>query len=264
MAPARLFALVLALAGGGVRAGDLPAQQILARSYAATRPADSTADIRMVLRSRAGKERVRQLTLYSKRQGAGPDAMYALHFRSPADISGTATLLVQRSGGEDDMWVYLSALRKTRRLFSDNKRDSFMGSDLSYGDILGHRPSDWTASLLGDDVYQGVPVYVLQVVPASAAVRSSSGYGKRILMIDKSNFVSLRTDFLDAAGAPLKTISVSEVKPLDARGTWQFMRLEAENLQKGTHTTLVFENFEHDTGLSGELFTTGGLERGPR
>lgn len=257
-----ITAIVLCILCGMANADILTAQQILEKNYLANRLPDSTADIKMLLRNSEGKERVRQLTVYSKLQAAGPDAMYALFFRSPADIKGTATLLIQRQQAEDDMWVYLPAARKTRRLLSDNKRDSFMGSDLSYGDIIGHRPADWKATLLREDQWNNVPVYVLEATPASTAVKVSSGYSQRVLIIDKQTFIALKIDYLDETGQLLKTVTVSDVKPQGSNGQYQFMKLEAEQLQTGNHTTLVYEKFQSNTGITDEVFTQRALEKG--
>lgn len=257
-----MAAITLFFLCGMANAGALTAQQILEKNYLANRLPDSTADIKMVLRNSEGKERVRQLTVYSKLQGAGPDAMYALFFRSPADIKGTSTLLIQRQQAEDDMWIYLPAARKTRRLLSDNKRDSFMGSDLSYGDIIGQRPSDWVASLLREDNFNGAAVYVVEAKPISPAIQSSSGYSKRLLMIDKNSFIALKTDYQDDTGQPLKTVTVSDVKPQGSNGQYQFMKLDAEQLQTGNHTTLVYEKFQSNIGIADDVFTQRALEKG--
>lgn len=243
-------------------AETLTAQQILEKNYLANRFTDSTANIRMVLRNKEGKERVRQLKSYSKLQDNAADAMYALFFLSPADIKGTGTLLIQRQQAEDDMWIYLPAARKTRRLLSDNKRDSFMGSDLSYGDIIGHRPTDWTATLVREDQFNGVPVYVLEATPRSPAVASSTGYSKRVLTIDKSNFIALKIDYWDDKKSPLKTITVSDIQQRGKVGQYQFMKLEADQLKTGNHTTLAYESFEVGTGLDDALFSQRTLERG--
>ncbi len=257
-----LIIMLMCLCTGVLHAEPFTAQQILEKNYLANRMADSTAEIRMELYDSNGKKRVRQLTVFSKLQGAGMDAMYALFFRAPADIKGTGTLLIQRSKAEDDLWIYLPAARKTRRLFSDNKRDSFMGSDLSYGDILGHRPSDWHAKLLREDTLDGTPVYVIEATPVSPAIQTSSGYAKQVLTIDKTNFIALKTDYQDDTGQPLKTISVSDVKALGETGKYQFMKVQADQLQTGHHTTLIYEQFHHCTGLGDDVFTQRALEKG--
>jgi hypothetical protein len=44
-----------------------------------------------------------------------------------AYVRGTAILLVEQARADDDMWIYLPALKKVRRLVASNKKDSFAG-----------------------------------------------------------------------------------------------------------------------------------------
>lgn len=244
-------------------ADTLTAEQLLEKNYLANRLSDASATISMTLRNEAGTERLRKLTVYSKLQAQSTDAMYALVFSSPADIKDTATLLIQRANSEDDMWAYLPALRKSRRLLTDNKRDSFMGSEVSYGDIIGHRPSDWKATILRDDVVDGVPVVVIEATPISDAIKGSSGYSKRVLTLDKNSFLAVKAEFWDDEGIPLKVVTASDIKPLaNTDGQFQFFRLEADHLQTHNHTTLIYDSFEYNQGLQDALFTQRAMETG--
>ena len=47
------------------------------------------------------------------------------------------------------MWIYLPALRKVRRLVASNKKDSFAGTDFSYGDVIGHAVEAWKHKITG-------------------------------------------------------------------------------------------------------------------
>ena len=55
-----------------------------------------------------------------------------LSFTSPPDVRGV-NLLVRNS---QNMYIYLPALRKTRRIAGSSLNSSFMGTDFSYADIL--------------------------------------------------------------------------------------------------------------------------------
>lgn len=258
----RLVALLaLAVAAPVAQAAELTGSELLVRNYESVRHPDATAEVTMTLRNKSGQERVRKLVWYTKLKADGRDLMTALYFRSPADIKGTATLLIEETGKDDGMWIYLPALKKTRRLMSDNKRDSFVGSDLSYGEIIGHRPSEWNARVLRNDTFAGRPVVVVEALPKTDAVRTSSGYAKRELWLDRENFVALKADYWDDTGAPLKTVVVGDVRPT-ASGRYQFMRVDANNQQSGHSTQVVFDSFQSKTGLADSLFTVQAIERG--
>jgi hypothetical protein len=116
---------------------------------------DSKGDVTMTLISEGGAKRVRSTSSISKRLPNGVDQERLIRFLEPADVKGTATLMIEHSDGDDDIWIYLPALHKVRRLVASNKKDSFVGTDFSYGDIIGHRVDDWTYTYIGSEDVDG-------------------------------------------------------------------------------------------------------------
>ena len=160
------------------------------------------------------------------------------------------------------MWIYLPALKKVRRLVADNKRDSFVGSDLTFGDLIGHKPADWSHTLVREEVLDGKAVWVIESVPKDDRTKSQTGYVKRLLWIDRQSCLPLKTDYWDETGAPLKTIRASEVISADAAaGKWQFLHVEAINRQSGHGTVLHFDRYQANQHLADDLFTPRFLER---
>jgi len=47
-----------------------------------------------------------------------------IKFMEPADVRGTAMLVVDNKDISDEMWIYLPALRKTRRIVSSEKEEA--------------------------------------------------------------------------------------------------------------------------------------------
>ncbi|MBP6749362.1 MAG: outer membrane lipoprotein-sorting protein [Xanthomonadaceae bacterium] len=243
-------------------AAQLDAQTVMTRNYQATRFADSRSEATFRLVSSGGQERVRKTLGVTKMQPDGVQNRRMIRFLSPSDVRNTATLLIENAGKDDDIWVYLPATKKARRLAANNKRSSFIGTDLSYGDIVGHRPEDWTHALQPEATIAGKAVYVVESKPASAKIGGDSGYSKRVSWIAKDSFVALKVDFYDAAGRLLKTLENADVRQIDgAPGKWQAMSVKVRNHQTG-HTTLVkFESFKANTGLGDEFFSTRYLEK---
>jgi outer membrane lipoprotein-sorting protein len=210
----------------------------------------------MTLTSKAGETRVRKLTSTTKLKADSGDNMRLLSFSFPDDVRGTTTLLIEQTGRDDDLWIYLPALKKVRRLVSQNKRDSFVGSDLSFGDILGHKPADWNFKLIGDDSLDGKPVSILEATPKTPEIARNTGYSLRKLWLARDTAAALRTDYWDEAGQLLKTVTVSDIRVVDAtRNKTQYLRLEATNVQSGRRTLMVFENFKANAGVSVELYS---------
>ena len=185
-------------------------------------------------------------------------------FSAPADVKGTSILLVEHSGADDDMWIYLPAFGKTRRLVASNKRDSFVGSDFSYGDVIGYPVDDWRHKLLGEDVVAGDPCYLVESVPATDPVRDTSGYSKRVSCISKSRYVTLRVEIWDTEGEKLKEEEYGDFKNVDpAHGKWVAMHSTARNFETGHSSDAVFSDYRVDPSIQQGIFSVRTLEFGP-
>lgn len=236
--------------------------EIVQKSLAVNKVLDSTSDATFTLISKTGQERVRKTLGVSKLQANGDDNMRMTRFMAPADVKGTVSLLIEHSAADDDIWIYLPALKKVRRLVSSNKKDSFVGTDFSYGDVIGHKATEWSYKLLREESEDGMPCYVIEATPKNDAVRDNSGYGKRVLWIRKDNFFAIKGELWDEALQPVKVFHMTELQEVDpARHKWQAMRLEAKNQQTGHQTVINFENFKVNQKVRDEFFTTRYMEK---
>jgi outer membrane lipoprotein-sorting protein len=177
-------------------------------------------------------------------------------------VKGTAILTIEHADQDDDIWVYLPALKKVRRLVAANKKDSFAGTDFSYGDVIGHKVEEWEHRLLGEEEVDGQPCYVIESLPRDETVKSNSGYARHHSWVRKDNFVTIKEEFWDEAGQPLKAFRGLAVRLVDPdRGKWRPMRLEATNLQTDHHTVIQFDDFQVNQHPADEFFTPRSLER---
>jgi predicted RND superfamily exporter protein len=237
------------------------AADIMRRNFYALNVRDSKASATFTLVDRNGDARKRLTTSYTKLQPDGVDNMRTVQFRSPADISGTATLMIENAGRDDDLWVYLPALKKVRRLSASNKKDSFVGTDFSYGDMIGYKVDEWTHRLLREELVESAPCWVIESKSKSDMVQSDSGYSRRVTWVRKDNDAAARIDVWDLAGQPLKRMDFDDFKRAGADGKWTPMHLKAENLQTGHKTLIDVTEFEADKGLDDRFFTTRYLEQ---
>jgi len=241
---------------------QLTANEIMERNYQSTRVENSQSEATFHLLSATGQERVRKTFNTTKLQTDGLANRRVIRFLSPSDVRNTSTLLVEHAAAADDVWVYLPALKKARRLASNNQKNSFVGTDLSYGDIVGHKPQSWMHKIVRQESLAGVAAYVMESLPASAEVAMTSGYSKRINWIAKDNFVSVKTEFYDAAGKLLKTADNTDIKLVDAKGKkFQAMLVLMTNHQTGHATKVKLENFKANGLVSDEFFSMRYLEK---
>jgi outer membrane lipoprotein-sorting protein len=237
------------------------AEEIMTNSFLASKVADSTTDVTFRLRTPAGQERIRLTSGPSKLIPGTTDNRRLITFDAPSDIKGTKTLLIEHSNADDDIWIYLPAMKKVRRLVASNKRDSFVGTDFSYGDVIGHKVTAWLHKFIKEDNVGGKECYVIESVPKNHEVQEISGYSKRISWVEKKSWVAVRVDIYDTNGELLKKMTYEDIQEVDsATHKWQAMKQTAANVQTGHSTILEFKNFKANVGVSENVFTTRSLE----
>jgi uncharacterized protein len=231
-------------------AGD-PALALMTTSYEATRFASARFAAILTHQPRPNVRQVRALIGATKLVEGGRGTARLLRFSTPADMRGVATLTIERPGNSDDLWIFLPALRRVRRLVSSNRADPWVGSEFSLGDITGHKISDWRHRLVAREALGYVRAIRIESLPISPRVASDTGYGKRTTWLREADAATLRVDFHDQAGAPIKSLLADEFSILDAgKGKLQPMRLTMRNLRSGGVSTLAFSQFRINVAVS--------------
>ena len=138
--------LVLTVFAGSAIADDPKARAIMEKVDTREDGDRSISDMRMVLINKQGKKRVRSIRSYG--MDRGDDHLSLMFFLTPADVSGTGFLThdYDSPDHEDDQWLFLPALNKTKRIAAGDKSGSFMGSDFSYADLTSRRLEDYDYS----------------------------------------------------------------------------------------------------------------------
>jgi hypothetical protein len=244
-------------------APELSAHDMMQKNFFVSKIKAFKTSGRMVLLNDRGEKRERRNTTFSVLQPNGIDSKLLVKFTYPTDINGTAFLQIEHIEGEDDEWIYLPALGKSRRLVANNKKDSFVGSDFSYGDVSLPNVDLYEHRLLGAEAVGGKDCHKVESTPKAATTRDNSGYSRKITWLRKDNFVEAKVEYYDLAGRLLKVQLVGEAKLLEPdRGRWFALRREMTNPQTGHRTIIDFDEVSLAPSLSPELFTTRYLERG--
>ena len=227
------------------------------RNFYATKVYHIKTASTMVLMNRAHQKRIRKMVTLSRLQRNGVDSDLLIRFRAPLDITGTAFLQIQHSGRPDDEWIYLPALHRTRRLVADDKADSFVGSDFSYGDLMLPKVSDYKNTRLPSQSVNGIPCYVIVSTPINAKVERHYGYSKKITWVRKDNFVEKKVEYFDRRGALLKTQTIDKDRLVDPKThRWFAMYRKMINDQTGHVTIITFSHVVGDKPIPRSAFTT--------
>ena len=214
-----------------------------------------TSNIKMVLKNRQGQESVREIrskTLEVKDDG---DKSLTI-FDKPRDVKGTALLSFTHKEGADDQWLYLPALKRVKRISSNNKSGPFMGSEFAYEDITSQEVEKYTYKYIRDDKLNGKDVFVMERYP----VDKKSGYTRQIAWMDKAEYIALKIEFFDRKNAQLKTLVFKDYNQYKDK-FWRPGEMHMENHQTGKSTSLLQTNYNFDVELSDRDFDKNSLKR---
>jgi hydrophobe/amphiphile efflux-3 (HAE3) family protein len=265
-------ALALLVAGAGLAvlpatpvqaAESVDATKMMADSLIATKPLRSKSEGRFVLTNKEGQKRVRETDSVTELKADGVHNRRVVRFGSPADIKGTAVLTIENDG-DDDIWVYLPAMKKVRRLAASNKKDAFVGTDFSYGDVLGHRVEDWNQKFVRKEMLDGKPVVVIESTPKTPTVAANSGYSKRLSWLRAADAVDVKAEYYGPDGKLLKVYTASDIRLVDPKNKrYQPMRQLMTNVSTGHSTLIEYDEYSTDIDIPETQFQPRALERTP-
>ncbi len=216
---------------------------------------DYQARLDMILVNRRGEETRRELELFSL-EVSGDEERSLVYFRSPRDIRGTALLTYSRRDGDDEQWLYLPALRRTKRIATSGRSSPFMGSEFAYEDLAPTYPSQYDYSYGGEDTLDGTPCFVVERYPRY----QGTGYRKQRLWIDTGEYRVLRIDSWDLRDRLLKTLTLSGYQKYLDR-VWRPADARMLNHRTGETTRLRWYDYQFQTGLTESDFSRAALGR---
>lgn len=267
--PAALFVAALAaltvLAGwpGPARADDAKARAIMERVNNRNDGDNETVDMRMVLIDSRGNRREREIKSF--RKDHGPDTYTIMFFLSPADVKGTGFLMYDYAaqGKDDDQWLYLPALRKSKRIATSDKSGSFMGSDFNYSDMTKPDLADFDFKLVKEQLVDGHKTWVIDSVPRTEAKKEETGYAKSEQWVREDNEVVVRAIRWVYHSKRLKFMKVNKLKQIDGIWVPTEMQMVTREGRRTVHATVLqFNNVRFNQKLSPQLFTVRELEKG--
>ncbi|MCW8107231.1 outer membrane lipoprotein-sorting protein [Alteromonas ponticola] len=216
---------------------------------------NSLADMSMILRNAQGQESERRLRVKTLEVQEDGDKALTI-FDSPRDVSGTAFLSFSHSKEPDEQWIYLPALKRVKRIASQNKSGPFMGSEFAFEDMTSFEVDKFTYDFLREDTYQGDDVYVITQIPQD----DFSGYSKQIVWIDKEHYRVRKVEFFDRKGDLLKTLEFEDYTLFDDK-FWRPLKSFMYNVQTQKSTELITHELEFGVGLEDSDFDENSLRR---
>jgi hypothetical protein len=178
-----------------------------------------------------------------------------VRFSAPPDLAGAGFLQIQKSDGDDDRYLFLPDLKRSRRISGNLRGNSFMGTDFSFADLDRHDLRDSDSRLDGEEAVGQWPCYVVDVLPK----RDDAQYSHLEMWIRKDNFLPLRMKMFDKAGVLSKTLEALEVRRVS--GHWFISKSRMKDEQHDHTTELVLDDIDVVTDVSDDEFTVRALEK---
>ncbi len=222
-----------------------------------------TGDAKMTLIDQSGKKRIRNLKVFSKDKGRDTNRLQ--FFLSPADVRGTGFLSYDYYSGDkdDDQWLFLPDLKKTKRIATSDKSSSFMGSDFSYADMTRRVLDEWQYKLLKEQEVNGHLCWLIEAVPVSKKVEKRYGYKKSIVFVRQDNYVVVRAIHVLSEGGKVKYMETRKLDKID--GIWVATEIWMKTTRKKRtlhRTILYWTNIKFNQDLSQSFFSIRQLEKG--
>jgi hypothetical protein len=248
-------------------ADDMEARAIMKQVDARDDGDKSIMDMEMVLIDKQGKKRTRMIRSLGMDQGE--DRYNLMFFLSPPDVKDTGFLTYdyEEAGKDDDQWLYLPALRKTKRIASRDKSGSFMGSDFTYADLTKRRLEEYNYSF--NKKQKEITVYnkkawVIDSIPRNRKVVEETGYTRSILFVRQDNYMVVRAIHFVKEGGYIKYFDVKRMEPVDNIWTNLKIHLTKKKAGQTVHKTiLTLNNVRYNQqSVDEKMFTVRRLEKG--
>lgn len=242
---------VLAVGGSVAWAEDTP-RAIVEKAESLRKVDNSIQTVRMTLVSKSGSERTRTFELTVRRDD---DAVRSLtRFTAPADVAGTAMVVVDHPETVDEQLLYVPALRRVTRIAGKARSGAFLGSDFSFEDLEVSSADEATHKIIEDTE----TAWVIETVPGDG-----SSYSKIVTTVRKRDHLPTKVAYTDKKGRDLKVLTVEEEMVIDG-ATYPKVSVMT-HLQRGTKTRLevLDQKVNLDASeLPDSLFSQTHLERG--
>lgn len=239
----------------------LTGKEIMTRVKLRPAGVDRSSTVHLKTVAADGFQRVMVLTF--KQKDYGKDRKTIMYFTQPPDIAGTGLLLFsydEYANREDDIWLYLPALRKIKRIAARDRDGPFMGTDFAYADLERIHVSDYRYKVIGEETIAGRPTYHLAATAASERTEEKTGYSRLELWIDKDRWLIVKELFYDRDGRLKKKYTVGQAGRV--HGFWTTVKALMENVQTGSKTYLDVGDVRFDSGVDDHVFDKSTLRRG--
>src|SRR5262245_52730785 len=169
-------------------------------------------------------------------------------FLAPADMKGTKVLILS----DTQMYVYLPAFGKVRRIASHMTDQGFMGMTYSQDDFTTRYASQYTPTIASD-----TPAETTLVLTAKSA---EAPYGKLEMLVSKEKNQVKQIKYFNASGAHIKTETRAGYT-CESNVCVPSEQTMVDHTKGGHSTKLVRTKWKVNPDISDDVFSKRSLEK---
>lgn len=178
-------------------------------------------------------------------------------FSQPRDLAGFVSLTHTHTDAADDQWIYLPAIKRSKRLAARDKTGSFAGSEFSYEDIATWELSNYDYEFIRDEPC-GEPKTTCHTI-ANLPRYEYSGYSKLVETIDPRIWQPVKIVYSDREGRELKRLEFHDYKQYEGK-YWRPDRIVMTNVADGSISEIQWNNYRFKSGLRESDLTDKRME----
>jgi hypothetical protein len=230
--------------------------EIMRKYYKQMTTKNFRTDVTMQLIGRDGKVQTRHVKRLSKTDENDLEK-YLIIFVDPPTVRHTSLLMIEHKDKDDDVWFYLPAPNKVKRISGTNMRGSYVGTEFTFKDIRREHvePKDNCYVFVKNEKLAGVDHFVLDAVPVSRKEKDEQGYAGRRLWVRTDNYLTTQVEFYKDNGEHLKTLVATDMRKVGDSGKFRYHKLTMTSA-KGVKTVIEFRHMEIDGKDPADKFFT--------
>lgn len=191
-------------------------------------------------------------TIESKSWSKGDYDAYT-EYLSPPRESGTKMLKTK-----DQLWIYSPSTDRTIQISGHMLRQSVMGSDLSYEDMMNNEKfsENYHSNVIGSEIYNGDDCYIIEMKATNADI----AYPLKKIWVHKKYFVPMKEELYAKSGKLLKRLELTDIKQIDNR--WYPMKMTFKDMLKtGKGTEFIISDIQFNKEIPKYLLTKAALKK---
>jgi len=215
--------------------------------------------VKMVSVDRLGVERVLEAEMWWQKNKETSLSNVLMTFDNPPELRGASVLVLEKKP-QNDMFMFLPELGKTRRITSQMVQGNMMGTDYSYEDFqrLQGLITGLESKRLPDETISERKAFVTESTPSDA----SSEYSLIRTWVDQETCVPLQVEFFGKDSAePIKRMITNAASVTKEKTGYMPREISMKDLRSETATTIVIEKLQVSVPIERKRFSQAELDR---